>query len=70
MLTQLIWLDFICLYWEDEERIKVCHARAAAGRAVAVARRRGVAWFCHSPLIIAEVSTLLHYGECGLGLMS
>jgi hypothetical protein len=54
----------------------VPHVRAcgaAAGRVVGVARkaggeRVGVARFCHSPLIIAGVSTLLHYGKCGLAL--
>jgi hypothetical protein len=78
-LTQLIWLDFIRLYWWDEERIKACHARARrrrwpgragpwpwgqAGRQVG-GERAGVAWFCYSPLIIVGVSTLLHYGEVG-----
>jgi hypothetical protein len=67
MLTQLIWLDFIRLYWWDEERIKACHTRARRGRGHGEAGGEwaGMARFCHSPLIIAGVSTLLHYGEVG-----
>jgi hypothetical protein len=47
MLTKLIWLDFIRLYWWDEERIKACHTReraAAGGRGVARQAANGRAW--------------------------
>jgi hypothetical protein len=43
---------------------KACHTRAraaAGGRAVGV----GVAWLCHSILMIAGVSNLLYYGGGG-----
>jgi hypothetical protein len=40
-LTQLIWLEFIRLYWEVEKRILACHTRACHCRHRRPGRGRG-----------------------------
>jgi hypothetical protein len=61
-----LYLSILRGYGKDKG---VPHARVragtASGRVGPWARQAGMARFCHSPLIIAEVSTLLHYGKVG-----
>jgi hypothetical protein len=66
MLTQLIWVECICLYWEVE-REWGRRTRAARASAVAEAWRgrdranlvRGVGWFCHSSRLMTGVLEVL-----------
>jgi hypothetical protein len=50
--------------WGKDKGVPHARAPPAAGPG------RGKARFCHSTLVIAGVSTLLHYGECELAIIS
>jgi hypothetical protein len=74
-----IWLNVDSIYmvgiyssilrsWEKDKGVPRARAAAGSSPGPGVGRRawRGVAWFWHSILMIAGVSSLLYYGGCEL----